>query len=135
MSRLNDTRDAIISRLGEYLENCDVKPLPKNPDNINLECTHKFATCFVGFNGASGDDREVSSQMALERWNVYVCIKSLGIVENGYKVLDDIIAILSNREFEINGFVFYWTNTTARGYDTNQWFFDIDFILPQMYEY
>lgn len=133
MSRLNDTRDAIISRLSEYIDNCDVKALPQDPNN--LENTHKHATLYVGFNGANGNDREIDGQMALESWNMYVCIKSLGIVENGYQIIDDVIAILSNREFEINGFVLYWTNTKAIGYDNEEWLFDIDFILPQNYEF
>ena len=130
---LNEKRDAIIAQLSDNMENCDIKPMPQ--DANNLLNTHKYATVYVSFNGANGDDRTMRSQPALESWNVYVCIKSLGIVEKGYEILDNVVKILSNSTFNIGGYCLYWTNTTVRGFDDGQWYFDIDFILPQSYEF
>ena len=130
---LNEKRDAIISQLSEYLENCDVKPMP--PDANNLLNTHKYATVYVSFNGANGSERTTWNQMVIESWNVYVCIKSIGIVEKGYEILDNVIKILSNMDFLIDNSPLSWTNTTVRGYDDGQWFFDVDFVLPQVYNY
>lgn len=130
---LNEKRDAIIARLQDTLQDCDIKAMP--PDPNNLLNTHKYGTVYVSFNGANGDDRTMRGQAAIESWNVYVCIKSLGIVEKGYELLDNVVKSLSDREFGINNSALTWTNTTVRGYDEGQWFFDIDFVLPQLYEF